>query len=198
MWEWERIRQTPYQIDAWLPNDSPVLFVRVRITNPHDESVPMYWWSNTAVPETEKTRVVTSADAAYNWGYGKGGPARVKMPVVEGTDVSYTTNVGKACDFFFHLEEEQRPWVTALDEEGKGLVQVSTDVLKGRKLFLWGMGAGGRRWQEWMSEPGHAYVEIQAGLARTQMEHIPMPANSTYEWVEGYGLMEADSGCRAR
>ena len=192
MWEWERIRKTPFQIDAYLPDGSPVLLVRVRIANPHDETVPMYWWSNTAVPETAKTRVLVPADSAYNFGYGKGGPARVDIPEVQGTDITYTTNIGRAADFFFHLKKEQRPWISSPDAEGRGLVQVSTDLLKGRKLFLWGMGAGGRKWQEFLSEPGHAYIEIQSGLARTQMEHLPMPAGTTWEWLEGYGLMETD------
>jgi hypothetical protein len=64
--------------------------------------------------------------------------------------------------------------------------------LKGRKLFLWGTGTGGRNWQEWLSEPGHPYIEIQAGLARTQLEHLPMPAQTEWAWLEGYGLMEGD------
>jgi hypothetical protein len=194
MWEWERLRQTPYQIDAWLPPDSQVLYVRVRITNPHDEQVPMYWWSNAAVPETPATRVLVPADTAYNFGYGEGGPARVDITIVQGTDVSYTTNIGRACDFFFHVatEDGQRPWVSALDGEGRRYVQVSTQRLAGRKLFLWGLGAGGRRWQEWLTEPGHAYLEIHAGLARTQMQHLPMPAHTDWQWLESYGYLEAD------
>ena len=192
MYEWERMRQVPYQIDAWLPAGSPVLFVRVRIVNPHDREVPMYWWSNIAVPETADTRVLVPADSAYTFGYGSGGPTRAGIPEVEGTDVTYTTNIQRAADFFFHISDGQRPWIAALDREGKGLVQTSTDLLKGRKLFMWGMGVGGRRWQEFLSEPGHAYIEIQAGLARTQMEHLPMPAGAEWSWLEAYGLMEAD------
>jgi len=192
LWEWERIRQVPFQVDACLPDGSPVMLVRVRITNPHDSEVPMYWWSNTAVPETRETRVLIPAGSAYNFGYGKGGPALVLIPEVEGTDITYTTNIGRSADFFFHVPEGQRPWISALDEQGRGLVQTSTDLLKGRKLFLWGMGAGGRRWQTFLSRPGHAYVEIQSGLARTQAEHLPMPAGAVWEWQEGYGLMEAD------
>ncbi len=192
MYEWERMRQVPYQIDAWLPAGSPVLFVRVRIVNPHDREVPMYWWSNIAVPETADTRVLVPADSAYTFGYGSGGPTRAEIPHVEGTDITYTANIQRAADFFFHIPDGQRPWIAALDREGKGLIQTSTDLLKGRKLFMWGMGVGGRRWQEFLSEPGHAYIEIQAGLARTQMEHLPMPAGAVWSWQEAYGLMEAD------
>lgn len=35
----------------------------------------------------------------------------------------------------------------------------------------WGAGAGGRTWQRWLSGSG-SYAEIQAGLARTQLEHL--------------------------
>ncbi len=192
MYEWERIRQVPYQIDAYLPDGSPVLFVRIRILNPHDHVVPMYWWSNIAVPETPTTRVVVPADEAYSFGYGGGGLRRVGIPKIKGVDITYTTHVQRSADFFFHVPDGQRPWIAALDEQGRGLIQTSTARLKGRKLFLWGMGAGGRRWQTFLSKPGHAYIEIQAGLARTQLEHIPMPAKAEWAWLEAYGLMEAD------
>lgn len=193
LYEWERIRQVTYQIDAYLPDGSPVLFVRVRIVNPHDHEVPMYWWSNIAVPETPDTRVLVPADSAYSFGYGKSGLRRVDIPDVDGgPDVTYATNIHRACDFFFHIPDEAQPWITALDGEGRGLVQTSTARLRGRKLFLWGMGAGGRRWQTFLSQPGRAYIEIQAGLARTQLEHLPMPAHAEWTWLEAYGLMEAD------
>jgi hypothetical protein len=192
LYEWERIRQVPFQIDAYLPNGSPVLLVRIRIRNPHDRTVPMYWWSNAAVPETENTRVLVPADSAYSFGYGGGGLAVVPVPAVGGTDITYPTRIERSADFFFHVSDGERAWIAALDREGKGLVQVSTGRLKGRKLFLWGMGPGGRRWQQFLSQPGQAYIEIQSGLARTQMEHLPMPAGAEWAWLEAYGLMEAD------
>jgi hypothetical protein len=55
------------------------------------------------------------------------------------------------------------------------------------------MGAGGRKWQEFLSPSGEPYLEIQAGLARTQLEHLPMPGDTQWSWLEAYGLMEADS-----
>jgi tetratricopeptide (TPR) repeat protein len=112
--------------------------------------------------------------------------------VVDGIDVTYATNIPKAADFFWCVENDQRPWITALDAQGKGLVQTSTSRLRGRKFFVWGMGPGGRRWQEFLSVPGGAHMEIQAGLARTQHECLPMPAMAEWSWLEAYGLMEAD------
>jgi hypothetical protein len=191
MYEWERIRQVTYQIDAWLPESSPVLFVRVCIRNPHAREVPMYWWSNMAVPETPDTRVIVPAESAYRYTYDH--LDVIPVPEHSGLDYTYATRVTRASDFFFYIPDDSWPWIAALDGNGTGLVQVSTQRLRGRKLFVWGMGRGGRKWQEFLSVPAHAYFEIQAGLARTQLEHVPMPANTDWEWLEAYGLLEAQA-----
>lgn len=150
----------------------------------------MYWWSNIAIPETPDTRVIVPADSAYRFDYSR--LDVIPVPRAEGTDITYSTHIPRAADFFFHIPDGHRPWITALDGESKGLIQVSTERLKGRKLFVWGMGVGGRNWQEFLSEPGQAYIEIQAGLARTQLEYVPMLAGAEWSWLEAYGLMEAD------
>ena len=192
LYEWERIRQVPYQIDAYLPDGSALLFVRVRISNPHDHAIPMYWWSNMAVPESPHTRILVPATAAYTLGYGNGGLRVVSVPRAGDRDITYPAAVPQSADFFFDLPESQRPWIAALDGAGQGLVQMSTDRLRGRKLFVWGVGAGGQTWQDFLSTPGHRYCEIQAGLARTQMEYLEMPARAEWAWLEAYGLLDAD------
>jgi tetratricopeptide (TPR) repeat protein len=189
MYEWERIRQVTYQIDAWLTDDSPVLFLRVCIRNPHAREIPMYWWSNIAIPETPKTRVIVPAESAYRYTYDH--LDKIPVPTQAGLDYMYATRNARAADFFFHIPDDAWPWIAGLDGNGTGLVQVSTQRLKGRKLFVWGMGPGGRKWQEFLSIPGQSYLEIQAGLARTQLEHVPMPAKAEWEWLEAYGLLEA-------
>lgn len=193
LYEWERIRRVPFQIDAYLPDGSQVLFIRPRIVNPNPGVVPMYWWSNIAVPETEDTRVVAPADHAYCFGY-RGSLSCVPIPFFDGeTDATYPTNFPRAMDFFFRVPDGCQPWIAALDRNGLGLGQTSTALLKGRKLFVWGQGPGGKRWQQFLAQPGCAYIEIQAGLARTQAEHLPMPAGAEWEWLEAYGLVEADA-----
>ncbi|MFE0149126.1 DUF5107 domain-containing protein [Nonomuraea sp. NPDC059007] len=191
LYEFERMRRLLLQIDTWLPEDSPVLFVRVTIRNPAPAEAPVYWWSNIAVPEGPGVRVVAPADRAHHFDY----TAELRVvgfPVLDGIDRSYTDEVPRSADYFFEIPPAERRWIAALDTEGRGLVQTSTDPLRGRKLFHWGTGAGGRRWQEWLSGPGSRYLEIQAGLARTQLEHVPMPGNTSWSWVEAYGLLEAD------
>lgn len=191
MYEWNRVRMTPYQMDVFLPDGSAFLMIRIRIINPHDYDIPMYWWSNIAVPETSETRVISPAEAAYKHGY-QGNMTQVPIPIADGIDQSYPTNFNRSADCFYCIDPDQQPWVTALDANGIGLIQTSTPRLRGRKLFVWGMGSGGRHWQEFLSVPGHPYIEIQAGLARTQSEYLTMPAETEWTWLEAYGLMEAE------
>jgi len=191
MYEWERIRRVSYQIDAYLPEKSKHLFLRVRLRNTQNAETPIYWWSNMAVDETTDTRVISPADKAFKFDY-TAILSLIKVPVIDGVDVSYSTNYPHGMDQFYKILPEERKWEAALDGKGEGLVQCSTDLLKGRKLFLWGQGPGGKRWQEYLSEPGQAYIETQAGLGNTQMEHVPMPADACWEWLEAYGMMKAD------
>ena len=108
------------------------------------------------------------------------------VPLSGGVDASYPCNIATSRDFFYKIPKDSHKWIAAVNEQGKGLLQCSTNRLFGRKLFAWGMAQGGRHWNEWLSERGSAYIEIQAGLARTQLEHIPMKGKESWEWVEAY------------
>lgn len=60
-------------------------------------------------------------------------------------------------------------------------------------MFVWGQAIGGHKWKEFLSEKGNGnYIEIQAGLANTQYECLPMPPKTSWEWMEAYGAMNAD------
>jgi len=191
-YEWERIRGVPFQMDFYLPDGRAVLLARMRLVNPHPVEVPMYWWSNIAVREAEDVRVLVPAREAIVHDYDHQ-LRRALVPHFWDRDVTYSTNLDRAVDFFYCIEGEQRPWVAALDGTGRGLFQASTSRLRGRKLFAWGSGPGGRRWQQFLAGGGPPYIEIQAGLARTQAEFLPMPAGATWEWLEAYGIIEADA-----
>lgn len=187
LWEWERLRDLPFQIDLWLPEGSDFLYTGVRIRNPHERPVPTYWWSNIAVPE--ERRVLAPAEEAWHFGYER---RLRKVPVPSYDEMRQHPH---AADYFYDLPDARRRWIAALDEDGHGLVQTSTDMLRGRKLFMWGSGRGGRRWQEWLTEPGAGgYCEIQAGLARTQLEHVRLDAESEVAWLEAYGPLGSPAG----
>ncbi len=205
MYEYERVRNVYRQMDFSLPKDSKMLYCRMRITNPNDVVTPMYWWSNMAVPEIEGARVVIPAHATYTNisstvikvdipvpNYDN---IKVEMPKTAGAfDVTYPMNTPVSIDYFWTLDKTDRPFTCQLDKNGYGMFQASTARLKGRKLFVWGQGPGGNHWQEFLSGAGSNghYVEIQAGLACSQYESLPMPPFTTWEWVEVYGAMTAD------
>ena len=191
MYEWERVRSAAFVIDAFLPKDSKFLFLRIQIINTRAKETPMYWWSNTAVDEKPDVRVIAPADRAYGHNYDKK-LAKVDVPVSDGIDKSYTTRVPRAMDWFFDIPADRRKWECAVDGNGRGLVQASTERLVGRKLFLWGDSAGGKRWQEFLSAPGCSYLEIQAGVIQTQMQNAAMPALAKWDWLESYGPICTD------
>lgn len=190
LWEWERLRRIPFQIDAWLPAGSPVLLVRVSIHNPHDAVLPIYWWSNIAVPQTADTRVLVSADDALVHNNETNALSRVDLPYAGTEELTYPGRLRGSRDCFFRVPPDVQPWITALDSDGLGLFQTSSSRLRGRKLFRWGIQPGGQNWQRFLGTPD--YIEIQAGLARTQTHHLPMPPKATWSWVEAYGLLQVD------
>ena len=193
LWEWERIRGVVFQVDLWLPTSLPVLLARTRIRNVNDSATPMYWWTNAAVAVTSHTRVLAPATRAFRTEYPNG--LRVAgVPDDEGDDTTFPARHTYAADFFYDIAAEQRPWIAAVEGDGSGLAHVSTGALRGRKLFVWGTGSGGRRWQEWLSHGGdEAYAEIQAGLAPTQFEHLVMPTRAEWSWTEAFGAITVDT-----
>lgn len=74
-----------------------------------------------------------------------------------------------------------------MDRTGYGLLQVSTARLRARKLFSWGNGDASDRWQEFLTDQAGRYVEIQAGIGKTQYGCVPMAPHTAWEWMEQYG-----------
>lgn len=195
IYEFNRDRVTPFQIDFFLPADSRFLFVRTRVSNTNNHVVPMYWWSNIAVPELPGCRLVVPAMESYANAYHQGAHAlsKIPMPDGEGFDASYPCNFNNAKDHFFNIPDTRRKYETVLYQDGYGLIECSTRRLQGRKLFVWGQNTGGQRWQrKLLDKDSPNYLEIQAGLAKTQQECLPMPPNTTWEWLEAYGAIQLD------
>ncbi len=192
MYEYERIRACVYQMDFFLPEDSKQLFGRMRIVNPTADTVPMYWWTNMAVREDPQARDVIDATETYNNRDGMVG--KNPVPYDRGIDITYPSNNPVAIDYFWKIPPENRKYTAYVDRSGYGFFQTSTRRLRGRKLFVWGQGEGGKRWQEFLTQDGHdgRYVEIQAGVAHTQYECLPMPPKTAWEWLEAFGAITAD------
>lgn len=194
LFEFERIRGITYSINAYLPENSPVLYIKCIIENTENKTKNMYWWSNIAVPETKRTRIITPADTSFVCLYNRDHYLidKASIPLQDGIDITYPGNISSSKDFFYKIPKNEYKWIASANEYGNGLLQCSTRELIGRKLFVWGQGRGGRHWNEWLSEEGSSYIEIQAGLAKTQLEHIPMKGSETWQWTEAYTALNCN------
>ena len=181
LYEYERLRGIVYAINAYIPNGSDKLYIKTTVENLSDKEKYMYWWSNIAVDEKDM-RVLTPADEMFLCKYNDNHYFidKCPAPVYDGDDLSYAERGKRSIDFFYKTYPDEIKWIASVDKEGKGLLQMSTPELKGRKVFLWGQGRGGRNWNKFLQRDDRAYIEIQAGLLHTQMEHIPIPANTTW------------------
>lgn len=185
MYEYERIRKVPYQMDFWLEEEDRYLNCRMRIVNESDQVIPMYWWSNIAVPEYEGGSITVPAEKAFT--YADGAVFKVDIPMVNGIDITDYKKIPKSVDYFFEIDDKKPKYIANLDKDGYGLLHTSTRRLKSRKLFSWGNGQASDHWQEFLTDKAGRYVEIQAGLGKTQYGCIPMAPHTAWEWMEQYG-----------
>ncbi|MEO7586723.1 MAG: DUF5107 domain-containing protein [Arachnia sp.] len=195
MWAWERLTRMVWRMDAFLPEDSPFLFTSPRIVNGGDTAVPLYWWSNAAVPLTADSRVLAPAATAVFNNY-EGILERVAYP--DSPDRSRPADAPQAVDYFFDTSAgdgvpHPSPWVAGCNVDGTGTLLASSSELRGKKLFVWGNTRGGGKWQDWLNGSGR-YFELQSGWARTQKEHVALESGSTATWVEAFGAVVADPG----
>lgn len=182
-YEFERTREVYYQVDFWL--DENKLMSVVRIENTNSDVVPMYWWSNMATPEYDGGRIVVPAISAYNNSDGMG-IKKSSIPFDNGIDVSYPQNIPNTIDYFYDISPDDDKFIANVDKDGYGLLQFSSNNLKGRKLFSWGHRKGSYHWQRMLTDKAGDYVEIQAGLGKTQYECIPMPPKTVWTFTECY------------
>jgi len=189
IYEFERAKECVFQIDFMLPKDSRCLYSHVKVTNPNDEDTTTYWWTNAAIPEDGKTRVLSSSEQVI--AVCGGNLTYEKMPhlsVMDG-DLSYPINASRSFDYFFQPEGNVvSMWESAVNRDGYAFYERSTCPLIYRKMFCWGNHRGGKRWQEYLSDDKHGdYIELQAGIARSQMHDKLFPAKSSIEWTQCFG-----------
>ena len=117
---------------------------------------------------------------------------KTDIPIVDGVDVTKYQNIPRSVDYFFDIPEEMPKYIANVNKEGYGLLQVSTKRLRSRKFFSWGKCNASDHWQEFLTDQAGRYVEIQAGLAKTQYGCLPMAPHTAWEWVERYGPVQVD------
>ncbi len=197
IYEFERAKENIWQADFHLPKGSRQLFSHIRVQNPSKNDSTTYWWTNIAIPEDGNTRVLSSSDMVIVI-CGSEGLTYEKLPWLSAMpgDHSYPRNATRAYDYFFQPNAGVKTtWEGGVNGEGYAFYDRSTAPLLYHKMFCWGNHRGGDRWQEHLSREGDgAYIEIQAGFARSQMHDKAFPAGTVLEWTQCYGgaKLEAD------
>ena len=189
LYNYERIRGAVYQMDFWLDDQSPALNCHMSICNPTDQVVPMYWWTNIASPLYPDGRLLVPAHQAYS--YDRGTIVKVPVPVpAQGQSVEKYITIPNSRDFFFLLDSDAPRWIANTDSMGRGMIHLSSQRLISRKLFVWGQNAGSRHWQEYLTKGAGDYIELQAGLGKTQYGCLPMAPHTVWEWTERFEALQ--------
>lgn len=194
IYEYERQKRLFWQVDMHLPKGARQLYCYVRIVNQFEDT-PMYWWTNTAAREDAQTRVFSATGRCLFGHSGKLWAGDMPyFPEVSDKDLSYSLNLPRAIDFFMQTPAEVKaPWEAVVYGDGAVTFERSSALLRYRKMFCWGDLPGGWRWKEFLSKEGEgSYVEIQAGIGRTQSHGLTMPADSEWDFVTAFGMTDAD------
>lgn len=200
MYEFERMKRLFVQMDFHLPDDAEAVYVKVTIHNLDKEEKSMYWWTNIAIQATKKLRVFSGTeDVIYldpDSISDNTNPIRVFgrtklpfLPTLPGKDSSYPANATYSNEFFFQNPKRvENCWSAAVYEDGRVFYEASTLPLRFRKMFCWGSHEGGQRWCEYLAnkEEGN-YVELQAGLAPTQLNAIYIPGETSWSFTQAIG-----------
>ena len=204
LWEWERLRDLPFQVDLWLPADSDFLHVGVRIRNPHEKPAPVYWWSNIAVEEHTTTRVLAPADEAWllrprAWRCPDSGERSLRrVPVPEhrrrGPHVSAAQRVPRRLLLRSpargpQMDRRPRTRTGRASSRRRPTPCAAASCSCGAAGAAAGAGSSGSP-----SRAPAGYAEIQAGLARTQLEHVRLDGGGEFSWLESYGPLSAEPG----
>lgn len=194
IYEFERQTRIFWQIDFHLPEDADYLSACIKINNLDAEDKNMYWWTNTAVPLTKETRVFSGTGEVYYMGpegYQSGrhqyGHGRLpQIPRISHKDITYPDDIEFGSEYFFQNDEKQEsPWEAAVYEDGYFFYDRSTQPLRIRKMFTWGNSQGCKHWCDYLSMPGEgAYLEVQAGLAPSQVHGLTMPGNTSWSFTQ--------------
>ena len=201
MYEYEAAHAQILQIDFHLPDGARQLAAHVRIQNARDVDVPLYWWTNIAVPLTDDTRVFSGTpDILFQLipqetggvpGFGHCHmPSQPNLP---GVDLSHPRQIPHSLEYFFQNRKQTvSPWEVSIEKDCRGFMERSTQPLRTRKMFCWGSNTGGRHWCDYLSRDGQGdYIEIQAGLAPTQLHTGILEADQVVSFTQMFGAFTA-------
>ncbi len=207
MYAFERLTKLFYQIDFYLPSDKALLVTMTHVYNIYDTAAPLYYWSNTAVPQNGSRVFSSSTDALYlqpqvavesqssqvarvdRFGFGHMPSFSQNGIDAVDFDASYPENFLYSSEFFYqNTAGSTYPWEAVAYKDGRLFFEYSTQPLEVRKMFCWGVHEGGKRWQEFLSLPdAEPYLEVQAGIHPTQCHTKLMDPRTHLSWLQVFG-----------
>lgn len=199
--EYEKMHGIYYHIDFHLPPDSHFLFIKCEVSNFDDETKPFYVWINTALVQTENTRVFSSSrDALFLNPFVDSSVksySKITLPDIpdfKSMDASYPSRFPFSNEYFFTCKKDSIPYEVTIEKDGSGFIDFSTNDLNARKMFCWGMQNGGQRWQSYLNGPNEAnYFEAQAGMAPTQLHGEYIASKSIKSFTQVMGAISSNS-----
>ena len=204
-YEYERVTRAFYRLDFHLPDGATTLDMFVRLETAGERDTSTYWWTNIAARQTDGCRVFSGTDRVlFDLPRPPGAPDDVpcfaagRMPQIKvfDGDASYPAKIGHSCEIFFQNQKDADLWEAIGYEDGSLFFEASTQPLRYRKIFCWGNHAGGRRWQRFLNAPADSeYVEIQAGLAPTQLHGMILKSGTPVEFTQSFGRCGVPDGC---
>ncbi len=198
-YHFERCKELFWAMDFHLPKNSETLHLYVKITNPKDCPESMYWWTNIAITEEQSTRIF-SEDARVLYmepqlSRGFGQAELPNLPILSGGDASFPSQFQHSCEYFFQNDSKpESPWEAAIYDNGRFFFERSSSMLRYRKMFCWGTHRGGQRWKDFLSNSSAGnYIEIQSGLAPTQLHGLEIPPQTSWDFVQVFGAGNLDN-----
>ncbi len=199
MYEYERCKNLFFQVDFHLPSGSSFLTAHMRIINTTGDEIPIFLWTNSALPERKGMRAFSGTDQVITLVESRNKSdnyfthARLPDLFNDGVDHTDPTNVKHAEEYFFQ-NDGSRAFEAIVQPDGQTFFERSTENYPFRKVFLWGNHKGGKRWQDLLSIPGKgAYIEAQAGLFRTQQHTGTILPHQVLSLTQMFGYMDLES-----
>ncbi len=199
MYEFERCKQVTFQVDFHLPRGAKALTAHMSFWNLNAERAPIFYWTNTAVPQEKGMRVFSGTAHAIA-AHLKPLPAlsdyrHGRLPYLyrEGQDASDPSNLPFSTEYFFqNARRASKAFEAVQYQDGRMFMERSTGNMPYRKMFCWGTHAGGEHWQRFLAGKASGdYVEVQAGLARTQVHPSWIGARQTMHLTQQFAVCQA-------
>lgn len=176
MYEFERCKQVTFQVDFHLPDGAEALTAHISLFNRRAEQTPIFYWTNTAVPQMAGAHVYSGTSEAIAT-HLNADPTQTRychgtLPNLyrEGLDASDPAQLLFSTEYFFQNPPTAQAAFEAVQyPDGRCFAERATGNLPYRKMFCWGTHRGGGHWQRFLAGEGAGdYLEVQAGITRTQ------------------------------